>query len=269
MTPAKFRALVWRHYRTHGRHDLPWRRTLDPYRTLISEVMLQQTQVERVVPFYREFIRKFPTPQKLAAAPLSEILRNWQGLGYNRRAKMLREAATEVVIRYGGKLPKSVRELESLPGIGPYTARAIAAFAYNEDAVIIETNIRTAIVHHFFQRKKKVSDEKVEEILELVYPKGKSREWQSALMDYGAYLKRTGVSHNARSKTYVRQSKFSGSSREARGALLRELARGAASCPRLTKLLGIPRRAQMRTALQALLAEGLVKKIGRSYTLAD
>lgn len=269
MSPTTFRELVWRHYRAHGRHDLPWRHTRDPYRILVSEVMLQQTQVERVIPFYKKFIKKFPTAKKLAAAALSEVLKEWQGLGYNRRALMLRAAAKDVVVQYRGKLPKDIAELESLPGVGPYTARAVAAFAYNEDVAIVETNIRTAVLHHFFPKKKRVSDKEIEKILKRTLPKGTSREWYSALMDYGAYLKRSGVSHNARSERYVRQSKFAGSLREARGALLRELARGTASSARLTELCGASRRPQLHTALRALRAEGLVEKVDGNYALAE
>lgn len=269
MTPARFRALVWRYYRAYGRHNLPWRHTHDPYRILVSEVMLQQTQVERVTPFYNKFIDTFPTLPKLAAAPLSEVVKSWQGLGYNRRARMLQRAAKSVVGQHSGVLPESILELEALPGIGPYTARAVAAFAYNQDTVVIETNIRTVILHHFFSRRFDVEDAELAEVLTRVLPKGKSREWYSALMDYGAYLKRSGISHNARSKRYVRQSKFAGSLREARGALLRELSRGITSSTRLMGLLRPERRSQIRTALRALQQEKLVQKVGGSYALAD
>lgn len=234
--------------------------------------MLQQTQVERVVPFYKKFIQKFPTPHKLAAAPLSEVVKSWQGLGYNRRAKMLHEAAKEFSrFDLKSKFPRSnlVAELEKLSGVGPYTARAVAAFAYNKDVAVIETNIRTVVLHHFFPKKKRVSDKEIEKILKRTLPKGKSREWYSALMDYGAYLKRSGISHNARSERYVKQSKFAGSLREARGALLRALARGTASHARLTELCGAPRRSQLRMALRALRAEGLVEKVAGNYALAE
>ncbi len=216
--------------------------------------MLQQTQVDRVIPFYKKFTRKFPTARKLAQAPLSEVLKSWQGLGYNRRAKQLRAAAQALTERKY----RTVTELEELPGVGPYTARAVAAFADNQDVIFIETNIRTAIIHHFLPKKKKVSDKDIENVLLRVLPKGKSRDWYSALMDYGAYLKRSGISHNARSKGYVKQSKFSGSLREARGALLRELTQGTVPRALLLNLLGASRRAQVLTALDALLAEGLV-----------
>jgi A/G-specific adenine glycosylase len=219
--------------------------------------MLQQTQVERVLPFYKKFIKQFPTAKRLAAAPLSEVLKSWQGLGYNRRAKMLHNAAKELNMGRSD-LPMSIAELEKLPGVGPYTARAVAAFARNENVIFIETNIRTTVIHHFFPKKKKVSDKEIEKILMNVLPKGKSRAWHSALMDYGASLKRSGISHNTRSKKYAKQSKFAGSLREARGAILREFTQGVTSRARLTNLFGPLRRAQMKTALKALLAEGLI-----------
>lgn len=151
-----------------------------------------------------------------------------------------------------------VRELEKLSGVGPYTARAIVAFAWNQDVIFIETNIRTTVIHHFFANKKKVSDTEIEKILERALPKGKAREWYSALMDYGAYLKRSGISHNIKSKIYAKQSKFSGSLREARGAILREFTRGVTSRSRLVNLFGSSRRVQMKKALDALVEEGLV-----------
>src|SRR3989344_235376 len=273
MTPTKFRVLIWRYYRAHGRHELPWRKTTDLYKILVSEVMLQQTQVDRAIPFYKDFIKQFPTAKKLDAAPLSEVLKAWQGLGYNRRAKMLHQAARELGM---GKLnsPIPVVELERLSGVGPYTARAVAAFAFNQDVIVIETNIRTTVIHHFFPKKKKISDVEIEKVLVQTLPKGLpagrqacfsagrqgSRAWYSALMDYGAYLKRSGISHNARSKTYTKQSKFTGSLREARGAILRELAKGRVSQMRLTDLFGATRRPQLRSALAKLASEGLIQK---------
>jgi A/G-specific adenine glycosylase len=230
--------------------------------------MLQQTQVERVIPFYTKFVKKFPTAKKLAEAPLADVLKAWQGLGYNRRAKMLHAAAAFLSL---GKLnsPKTVEELEKLSGVGPYTARAVAAFAWNEDVVFVETNIRTALIHHFFSKRSDVEDTELVEVLKRVLPKGKAREWYSALMDYGASLKRSGASHNARSVAYTKQSKFAGSLREARGAILRELAQGSASPGHLIGLLGSSRRVQMRTALRALWDEGLIQKNDKNYTLAD
>ncbi len=268
MTPGAFRQLVWRHARKEGRHALPWRATHDPYRILVSEVMLQQTQVERVVPYYRDFIKKFPTARRLAAAPLSAVLSAWQGLGYNRRAKMLHDAAKEAVRTHSGNVPTDVAKLESLPGVGPYTARAVAAFAANTDSVLIETNIRTAVLHHFFDAKKEaVSDRDIQAVLERVHPKGRAREWYGALMDYGAHLKRSGVKLNARAKGYAKQSSFKGSLREVRGSLLRLMSTGIKTESKLRAAFPPEREAQVRKALGALLAEGMIVRRGKGYRL--
>lgn len=259
----RFRRLVWAYYKKHGRHNLPWRKTKDPYKILVSEIMLQQTQVERVLPFYKKFIKKFSTVKILAQAPLSEVLRSWQGLGYNRRAKMFHQAVRELASR---KIT-AVSELEELPGVGFYTARATAAFAFNKDVIFVETNIRTAIIHHFFPKKKKVSDTEIEEILMQALPKGRAREWYNALMDYGAHLKRSGISYNARSRHHTKQSKFTGSLREARGAILRELAAGSRTEAFFTGFFGDGRALQKRQALRNLFAEGLIQKRGKVFTL--
>lgn len=260
--PAKlraFRKLVLLHYKTHGRHTLPWRKTTDPYRILISEVMLQQTQVDRVIPFYQGFLKAFPTPKRLAGAPLSQVLTLWQGLGYNRRAKMLQNAAKEIASKWKGRFPRAVEEIESLPGVGPYTARAVAAFAFNTDSIFIETNIRAVVIHHFFSAKKVVSDDAIREVLTAVYPKGSAREWYSALMDYGAALKRQGIRTNARVKGYTKQQAFDGSLRQARGAILRALATGPLPTRKVTMLLGLEREEQMKGALASLVKEEMVE----------
>lgn len=276
MTPASFRNIVWAHYKKQGRHDLPWRKNNDLYRILVSEIMLQQTQVDRVIPLYKAFIKKFPTIKKLATAPLAEVLKSWQGLGYNRRAKML-HSATKVL----SEIPRSnlknlaprfdlgISELEKLPGVGPYTVRALSAFVYNRDVVVIETNIRTVIIHHFFPKKKKVSDAEIEKILLQVLPKGKSREWYSALMDYGAYLKRSGISHNVRTSVYAKQSRFAGSSREVRGSILRTLSKGSVSVKTLSGLFDTLRKSQVEKALADLIREGLIQKNNERFSLVD
>lgn len=256
---AGFRRTVWNHYRTQGRHALPWRESHDPYRVLVSEVMLQQTQVERVIPYYAAWIKKYPTVRKLAKAPLGDVLRLWQGLGYNRRAKMLHETAKSVVRDHSGIFPKTPEALEKLPGIGPYTARAVAAFAHNEDVIFIETNIRTVVTHHFFPGASKVDDKDILAILEKAYPQGKSREWYSALMDYGSFLKRSGIRLNARAKGYTSQTKFAGSKREARGAILKALVQGPRKGEFLADVLGPSRRTQMRSQLASLTKEGLIE----------
>ena len=146
----EFVARVWEYYKAHGRHDLPWRKTTDPYKILVSELMLQQTQVDRVLLKYKAFLKLFPTARRLAAAPLGDVLRAWQGLGYNRRAKFLHQAAQYVTNELKGRWPKDEAGLLALPGVGPYTARAVLAFAYNEPVVLIETNVRQVFLHHLF-----------------------------------------------------------------------------------------------------------------------
>lgn len=241
---------------------MPWRKTHDPYRILVSEIMLQQTQVERVKTYYQNWLKKFPTARALANAPLGDVLRVWQGLGYNRRAKMLHAAAKLLT-----PLPKSAEELQKLPGIGPYTARAVMAFAHNSDEVFIETNIRTAVTHHFFPRRKTVDDREVLAVLEKAHPRGKAREWYAALMDYGAHLKRSGVRLNAKAKGYAKQKAFAGSDRQARGAILKELAKASSTKSRLLGLLGDDRTQQLEAQLAKLLTEGMATRKGTIYRL--
>jgi A/G-specific adenine glycosylase len=263
----KFQKTVLDFYKESGRHDLIWRKTKDPYKILVSEIMLQQTQVERVLPFYTRFLAMFPTVSNLAQAPLGDVLRAWQGLGYNRRAKMLHAAAKQIVLELKGKVPKSEVELEKLPGIGPYTARAVAAFSGNADVVCVETNIRTAVFHHFFQGQEKVSDGEISEVLTKALPKGNAREWYWALMDYGNFLKRSGVRVNAKSKHHIKQSTFAGSSREARGAILKALAIKPETEKALSSLLGIKRVPQMKEQIAALMKEGMLIRVREKLTL--
>lgn len=267
----RFRTVIWKHYAEHGRHTLPWRKTHDPYKILVSEIMLQQTQVDRVIPYFKDWIKTYPNVNALAAAPLADVLRQWQGLGYNRRAKMLHEAAKAVVRDHNGRMPKTIEELGALPGVGPYTARAVAAFAYNQDVTFIETNLRTAIIHHFFSDRSGISDSEVLAVLEKVKPRWTTergpREWYSALMDYGAFLKKSGVRVNVRSKGYTKQSAFEGSGRQARGAILRRLADGPEGKMKLMKLLPSERKGQLEEQLQKLATEGMIERRGSVYRL--
>lgn len=224
MEDRVFRSMVLRHWRRHGRHNLPWRHTTDPYRILVSEVMLQQTQVARVINYYRKFLRVFPSFRALARATPASVLKVWQGLGYNRRALMLLRCAKVVVDAYKGKLPDEYEVLRALPGIGPYTAGAVLAFAFNRPVPMIETNIRRVYLHHFFPKRRKVSDS---EILPLVTYHlsvvSSPRDWYSALMDYGSWLSTQAPDPNVRSEHYARQSVFEGSQRQLRGAIVRAL----------------------------------------------
>lgn len=266
MSSTKFKKLVWEHYRKSGRHGLPWRKTKDPYRILVSEMMLQQTQATRVVPKYEAFLRRFPTIQKLAQAPLSDVLKEWQGLGYNRRAKFLHEAA-KAIAQAGAKLPRSHAELVALPGIGPYTASAIRAFAWNEPDIFIETNIRTAFIHHFFPKAKKVPDSKLLPYMELALDKKRSKEWYWALMDYGSYIKKTSGNASRRSAHHTTQKPFKGSDREVRGAILRELSHASVTGRALLRLPFPKERIQKQ--LTALKKEGLIAKNASRYLLAE
>jgi A/G-specific adenine glycosylase len=249
---------VYRHYKTSGRHDLPWRKTTNPYRILVSEIMLQQTQVTRVEPKYKEFLKQFPTAKHLANATLGDVLRAWQGLGYNRRAKFLQQAAGAVVSTHKGVWPKTVEELRQLPGIGSYTAGAVMNFAYNQPVPLIETNIRTVYIHHFFQDRTDIADGELLPIIELTLDTANPREWNWALMDYGSYLKETVGNLNKKSKIYQKQSDFKTSNRYVRGAIVRILAEGPCTKAALIKKVHHIKDERIETQLDALKKEGLV-----------
>lgn len=218
-----FRAQIWAFYGHSGRHNLPWRKTKNAYKILVSEVMLQQTQVSRVLEKYAEFLREFPTIQALAEAPLSHVLSVWQGMGYNRRALALKRLAEEVTIKHQGKIPRSRTELEALPGIGSYTAGAVRAFAFNEPEVFIETNIRRIFIHHFFNNRGEVSDKEIMPLVLATLDHARPREWYWALMDYGAHLPKVTANPNTKSKHYTQQKPFEGSHRQVRGKILKFL----------------------------------------------
>jgi len=219
MNIKAFQKTIWVYYLKHKR-NLPWRRTRDPYRILVSEVMLQQTQVPRVIPKYKSFLKKFPTVKALAKAKVSDVLRVWQGLGYNRRALYLKRAAEYVVQNFGGKFPRDFKALTMLPGIGPATAGDLLVFAWNIPAIVIETNIRSVFIHFFFPGKDKVTDKEILPFIKQTVPKENPRDWYYALFDYGSFLKQT-ENPSRRSAHHVRQSKFEGSHRQKRAAILR------------------------------------------------
>jgi A/G-specific adenine glycosylase len=232
MTIGAFKKEIWAHYRRAGRTDLPWRHTRDPYAILVSEIMLQQTQVSRVEGYYKNFLYRFPDFRALARAKTGDVLRAWQGLGYNRRAMFLKRAAEIVVAQHDGRLPHDRAALESLPGIGKGTSGSLMAFAFNRPEVFIETNIRRVFIHFFFPKKKRVTDVELERYIERSIDLRRPREWYWALMDYGAAisLSRTmpvsraaaKISNpNRRSAHYKKQTVFAGSDRELRGKIVR------------------------------------------------
>ena len=217
-----FQNIIYGHYHAHGR-NFPWRQTTDPYHILVSEIMLQQTQTERVINYYGPFIGQFPDFRTLANAKLKDVLKHWQGLGYNRRAICLKKAAEEVVIRYRGKLPESFDEIVTLPGIGTATAGAILAFAFNKPLAFIETNIRRVFIHFFFQDRQDIRDGEILPLVKKTLDGDNPRQWYYALMDYGAMLKKNVSNPNRRSAHYTRQAPFDGSERQIRGMIIRQL----------------------------------------------
>ncbi len=215
-----FQKTILDFYRANGRHSLPWRKTQSPYRILVSELMLQQTQVDRVVPKYKSFLKKFPTSKSLAGAGVSDVLREWHGLGYNRRALYLKRAALKIENDFGGRFPKHFEAIRSLPGVGPYTAGALRTFSWNMPEVFLETNIRRVFIHFFFSHAKKVSDLAILQKIKMTLDHKNPRRWYWALMDYGALGLKKVSNPNRKSRHYLRQSKFLGSRRYARARFL-------------------------------------------------
>jgi A/G-specific adenine glycosylase len=263
-----FQRVVWDYYRAHGRRDLPWRvpeadGSFDAYKILVSEVMLQQTQVARVIPKYHLFLKQFPSIAALAAAPLADVLRAWNGLGYNRRAKFLWQCASRVASEFGGKLPDSSAGLAQLPGIGANTAGAVMAYAFNKPVLFVETNIRTVFIHHFFPGKSDVTDRQILNLVAQTLP-DEPRQWYWALMDYGSHLKQTVGNLNSLSKHYTKQSRFEGSKRQIRGQVLRLLGERPHEVSELQEQIADNRLADV---LRDLAAEGFIAKTARSYRL--
>lgn len=211
--------------------DLPWRNTRDPYQIWVSEVMLQQTQVVRVETRWERWLDRFPSVFSLAAAPVSEVLAEWQGMGYNSRALALRNAAQMVAEEFDGDFPTDERELRKLPGIGPATAQGIRSFAFDLPGVYLETNVRAVFLHHFFPDAPAVPDKEIAALVREACPgiaapqdaDDTPRSWYYALLDYGAYLKKTVPNPSRRARAYTRQGKFEGSRRQKRAAIVRML----------------------------------------------
>lgn len=266
--------LAW--YGMHGR-DLPWRRTRDPYRILVSELMLQQTQVPRVIPKYEAFLREFPTIKALAEAPRTDVLRAWQGLGYNSRAVRL-HALAKVVAEAGGTLPTTREELLRLPGIGPYTAGAIMVFAHDKPALSVDVNVERVLRRAFFSRLQRPAKQDIERLAqELVEQSGAPHDWQSALMDLGSaictakdprcsqcplyeHCRTRGV--HAEEAAKPKQGRFIGSNRWWRGQILRVLLRGPARAEALPAMVCAGAtdadRAACAAALAGMVEEGIV-----------
>ncbi len=266
--PGEFRNVIYSYYRQHGR-TMPWRETRDPYRILVSEIMLQQTQVDRVVGKYEAFLEAFPDFRALAHAPLEAVLRKWQGLGYNRRALALKTTAVRIVEEFEGILPLSPDVLKTLPGIGSATASAICAFAFNIPVVFIETNIRTVFIHFFFSDNHRVSDRAILPLVTRTLDRDNPREWYYALMDYGAMLKKKGETAYRKSAGYRKQPGFQGSRRQARGRILKLLlSEGALTGHAIAAALDLHPES-VRELLVGLQKEGFVRESGEGYGIND
>ena len=265
---ALFRRTILDHYRAFGR-SMPWRETTDPYRILVSEVMLQQTQVDRVRPKYAAFLGGFPDVGSLARASPADVLGAWQGLGYNRRALALQSAAARIVGEFDGRVPDDPAVLESLPGIGPATAAAIAVYAFERPTVYIETNVRRVFLHFFFQHRTGVTDAELRPLVERALDRKRPREWYWALMDYGTMLARTTPNPNRRSAHHAVQSRFDGSARQLRGRVLKALlGSGPLGAAGLSEATGAgPDR--LEPVLARLRKEGFVAEDGLNYRIPD
>ena len=253
---TEFSEVVWGYYHAHAR-KLPWREVVDnrihPYHVLVSEIMLQQTQVNRVVPKFEEFIQVFPTLESLAESPLSAVLSVWSGLGYNRRAKYLHEFAIKNAHK---PFPRHIDELVQFMGIGRNTAAAVLVYSYNERHVFVDTIISTVYLYHYFNNNQSdVNDTAISALVEQTLPASNYREWYWALMDYGSHLKASGFT-NRQSKHYTKQSVFVGSRRQVRGQVLKHITlHGPQSIAELERHI-IDER--FNTVLSQLEAEGLI-----------
>jgi A/G-specific adenine glycosylase len=253
---VEFKELIWEYGRSLFR-DMPWRDNTDPYWVLVSELMLQQTQVDRVIPKFNEFMTTFPTIKDLARASLGDVLKLWSGLGYNRRAKFLHEAAKMVETDFEGSIPGALEDLVKLPGVGFNTAGAILAYSFNQPIVFIETNIRTVYFHHFFSDQVLVSDNELKELVAETLDTEHPRQWYWALMDYGAFLKKQGTGRINKSSHYKKQAPLKGSLREVRGLILKALVAGDQEPEELRALL--PPDERYEKALAALMAENMIQ----------
>lgn len=251
---------IWDYYHLHKR-EFAWRKNHTPYSILVSEIMLQQTQTERVTYKFAQFMETFKDINSLAQASLKEVLTAWQGLGYNRRGMALHECAKKVMQEHNGDLPSCPEELVTFPGIGKATAASICAFAFNKPTTFIETNIRTVFIHSFFRDRGEVKDSEIFPLVESTVDQINPREWYYALMDYGVMLKKSIPNPNRTSAHYTRQSKFEGSDRQIRGMILKILTtRSGASFHDLCSFID-REPTRIKKALSELHNEGFIKMV--------
>jgi A/G-specific adenine glycosylase len=262
-TVQRFQKKVFSFYQQNKR-ELPWRNTDDPYKILVSELMLQQTQVSRVVSYYERWIARWPTISDLASASRAEVLKAWMGLGYNTRAVHLHKAAQKIVAEYDGDVLAAMKQYQEIPGVGRYTAQAVQIFSTNADLVTVDTNIRRIFIVEF-HLSEELSMRELWGYAEQCLPLGRSREWHNALMDYGAL-------HQTAKKTGIRptsqQSEFEGSDRQRRAAVLRLLLSGPASFETLHRAVG-GERMRLRKILGKMVDEGLLVLRNKWYQVKE
>ena len=261
-----FQNIIYSYFNQYGR-DFPFRNEINPYNVVISEIMLQQTQTNRVVEKFQQFIQKFPDFQSLANAPLNEVLKVWQGLGYNRRAVALKKIAERVVNEFDGILPADIDILKSFPQIGHNTASSIVAFAFNMPTFFIEVNIRRVYIYYFFPGKSSIKDSAIVPIVRRTLDSSNVRKWYYALTDYGVMLKKTHPELNKRSAHYRKQSKFKGSRREIRGKILKLLiASSSLTEAEIFKELKINSK-KLKEILNLLIKEGFIKQEKHGFSI--
>lgn len=261
----EFCQAVWNFYDTKGRR-FAWRETHNPYHIVVSEIMLQQTQTSRVTEKYESFLKKFPTFESLAQASTADVLTEWVGLGYNRRGLALHGIAQKVMHEHGGILPSDPVVLETFKGLGLATAASIVAFAFNTPTVFIETNIRAVYLHLFFgHRQEPVSDKELLPLVTATVSKDRAREWYYALMDCGVELKRLYKNPSRKSKHHARQSKFEGSDRQIRGAVVRLLTQQKQVTLQKLQTLGFEEE-RLQRILEGLCAERFIQFSGNHYS---
>ena len=262
-----FRDFILFFYRRNKR-AFPFRENITPYRVVVSEIMLQQTQTNRVSQKFIEFINAFPDFNSLAQCSNEKLLSVWQGLGYNRRALALKEIANIVMNKFDGDLPKDIKSLEALPQVGYNTASSILAFAYNIPTCFIETNIRRVYIYFFFPGSSKISDKEIMEIVEKTVDKENPREWYYALMDFGVMLKKKHPELNKRSAHYRKQAKFDGSNRQLRGKVLKLLLKKPYSKQEIVAILNHEEKKTVKI-LKTLVKEGFIQQDQELFFIAD
>lgn len=262
-----FQTLIYSYYRSKKR-KFPFREDITPYKVVVSEIMLQQTQTHRVAEKFIEFIEKFPDFKSLSQASVEELLSIWQGLGYNRRAIALKKIAERIMMEFNGDVPKDLELLTSLPQIGHNTASSILSFAYNIPTYFIETNIRRVYIYFFFSGKSQIDDKDIMEIVKHTIDKENPRDWYYALMDFGVMLKKTHPELNKRSAHYRKQSKFDGSTRQVRGKILKLLLKKPLSSNEIIDKIHFDQKKILKI-LNTLKKEGFIQEEHNNFTIKN